>query len=96
MRYGGKQRGRGARESVIAGEVARRGARLAESVGDPAYGGLGDVFVERARWRARGDDALDRSVIEGAEGGGVAEGGVEISGGEALAQEEDLASLVAP
>jgi len=57
---------------------------------------LGDVFVERAGGGARGHDALDGVMLEGAEGGGVSERGVEIGGGVALAEQQDLASLVSP
>ena len=65
-------------------------------MGDAACGLGGDVLVEGARRGAGGEDALDGLVVEGAEEGGVAERGVEIGGGEALAEQEDLAGLVAP
>ena len=64
--------------------------RASPRVGDAAHGLLGDVLVERAGRRAGGEDALDGVVLEGAEARGVAEGGVEIGGGVALAQQEDL------
>ena len=73
-----------------------RGARLTERVGDAAHGLLGDVLVERAWRRARGEDAPDGVVLEGAEAGCVAEGGVEIGGGEALSEQQDLARLMCP
>lgn len=69
---------------------------LSERVGDAAHGLLGDVLVERAGRGARGEDALDGVVVEGAEGGGVAQGRVEVGRGEALAQLEDSAGLVSP
>jgi hypothetical protein len=72
------------------------GAVLAEGVGDAAHGLLGDVLVERAGGGAGGEDALDGVMVEGAEAGGVGEGGVEIGGGEALAEQEDLAGVMSP
>ena len=69
---------------------------MPERVGDAPHGLLRDVLVERARRRARSEDALDGVVLEGAEGGRVTECGVEVVGGEALAEQEDLARLVSP
>ena len=60
------------RESVVLGEGARGGARLAEREGDAADGLLGDVLVEGARGGASGEDARDSVGVEGAKAGGVA------------------------
>lgn len=56
---------------------------------------LNDVLGEAARGGAGGEDALDGAALEGAKGAGVRERGVEITGGVALAEEQDLASMVA-
>lgn len=72
------------------------GARVPERLFDAARGLLGDVLVERARHRARGEDSLDGPMVESAEGGGMSERGVDIGGAETLAQEQDLACLCAP
>jgi hypothetical protein len=69
---------------------------MAERRFEPLSGGLGDVLVERARRRARGEDALDRGVLERAERRGMTERAVELVGGVALAQEQDLAGLGGP
>ena len=69
---------------------------MPERLFDAARGLLGDVLVERARHRARSEDSLDGPMVEGAEGGGVSECGVDVGGAEALAQEQDLACLRAP
>lgn len=84
------------RESVVLGEVARGGARLAEREGDAADSLLGDVLVEGARGGASGEDARDSVGVEGAKAGGVAESGVEVGRRVALAEEQDLARLMSP
>jgi hypothetical protein len=38
-------------EAVVLGEVARRGAHVAEGIGDAAHGLLGNVLVELQRSR---------------------------------------------
>lgn len=60
---------------------------MSEGLLELSRGVLGDVFVEGARERAGGDDALDGGVVERAEGGGVLEGAVELLGGVALAEQ---------
>ena len=87
---------RGAGEAVIGGEIARRGARLPEGIGDAVHGLFGDVFIKRAWQSAGGEDAPDSVVPEGAEARGVGEGVVEIGGVVTLAEQEDLASLMSP
>jgi hypothetical protein len=69
---------------------------MPERLLDASRGLLGDVLVERARHRARGEDALDGTMVEGTEGGCVSERGVDVDSAEALAQEQDLAGLRAP
>jgi hypothetical protein len=68
------------RQTVVFGQVARHGARLAERLFDATRGLLGDVLVERARRRAHGQDTLHGSSIEGTEGGGVTEREVDVFG----------------
>jgi hypothetical protein len=63
---------------------------------EPTRGVLGDVLVERARQGARGEDALDGGVVPRTERRGVAERAIDLVGGIALAQEQDLARLRAP
>ena len=74
----------------------RRGALGAERLLEAARGVLGDILVERAGYRARLEDALDGAVLERTEPRGVREGGVEIRGRVACAQDEDDTRLVAP
>jgi len=81
---------------VVLREIARAGALLAERLFEPARGLLGDILVEGAGGRGSGEDALDSAVIERAEGRGVPERVIEIGGVVPLAQEQDLARLVAP
>ena len=69
---------------------------MTERLFDVAGGLLGDVLVERARHGARSEDALDGAMVEGAEGGGMSERGVDVGGAKALAQEQDLPCLRAP
>lgn len=87
---------RGEGQAIVLGEIARARALLAECFFEAARGLLGDVFIEGAWARTGGEDALDGVVFERAEGRGVPERGVDVGGGIALAQEEDLARLVAP
>jgi len=82
-------------EAVVLVEVAEVGVALVERFAEPVGGLLGDVLGEPARCGASGEDALDGLVLEGAEGAGVGEGGAEVLGGVALAQDEDLAGMVA-
>jgi hypothetical protein len=63
---------------------------------EPSRGVLGDILVERARQGARGEDALDGGVVARAERRGVAERAIDLVGGIALAQEQNLARLRAP
>jgi hypothetical protein len=69
---------------------------VAEGALDSSHGLLCDVFVEGAGRGARGEDSLNGAVVEGAEGRGVGEGGIDIGGGIALAQKQDLARLMGP
>lgn len=86
----------GDRQTVVLGEIARLGARVTERLLDMARGVFGDVLVEGARHRTRGEDTLDGAMLEGAEGGGVAKCRVDIVGAKALPQEQDLTGLTAP
>jgi len=67
-------------EAVVFGEVARRGTGVTERRFEPLCGRLGDVLVECARRRARGEDALDGSVLERAVRRGVTKRAVEFVG----------------
>ena len=69
---------------------------MAEGCFEPASRVFGDVLVERAWQRSRGEDALDGGVVARAKRGGVAERAVDLLGGVALTQEQDLARLRAP
>lgn len=82
-------------EAVVLVEVAQAGVAGVEGLVEPACSLLGDVLGEATRGGARGEDALDGQVLEGAEGARVGEGGAEVGGGVALAQEQDLAGVVA-
>jgi hypothetical protein len=72
-------------QAVVFGEVSGLGARLPEGLFEPPGGVFRDVLVKGPGGGPRGEDALDGVMLEGAVGGGVAEGGVEIRGGVALA-----------
>ena len=61
-----------------------------------ARGVFGDVLIEGARHRTRGEDALYGALLEGAEGCGVSKRRVDILGAKALPQEQNLACLTAP
>ena len=69
---------------------------MAKGFFDPSRGVLGDVFVEGARQGARGQDALDGGVVEGAELGGVTQREIDLLGAVARAQEQNLAGLGHP
>src|ERR1700742_5233117 len=69
---------------------------MTERFFEPSCGVLGDVLVERARQRSRGEDALDGGVIARTERGGMTEREIDLVGGVALAQKQDLAGLRAP
>ncbi len=86
---------RGDRKAVVLVEVAGTGVASTEALVETTRGVLGDVLGEPARRRARGEDAGDGLLLEGTEGVGMAERAVEVGGGEALAQEQDLARVVA-
>lgn len=74
----------------------RRRALRTERLLESLRGILGDVLVERARGRARLEDALDGTMLEGAEPRGMRERGVEVTGGVASAEHEDAARLMTP
>src|SRR5271166_4642553 len=84
------------RQEVVLGEVARLGPGLPEGLFEPARHVLGDVLVEGARRGPSGQDALDGEVLEGSERCGVSECTVEVGGVVALAQQQDLTSLMTP
>jgi hypothetical protein len=86
---------RGDRQAVVLVEVAGTGVAGTEALVETPRGVIGDVLGEPARRRARGEDAGDGLLLEGTEGVGMAERAVEVGGGEALAQEQDLARVVA-
>src|SRR6478672_5983432 len=69
---------------------------MTERFFESSRGVLGDVLVERARQGPRGEDALDGGVVARAERGGMTEREIDLVGGVALAQEQDLAGLRAP
>ena len=69
---------------------------MTERLFEPSRGVLGDVLVERAGQRPRGEDALDGGVVARAERDGMTEREIDLVGGVALAQEQDLAGLRAP
>src|SRR5882672_7732589 len=69
---------------------------MTERCFEPSRGVLGDVLVERAGQRPRGEDALDGGVIARTERDGMTEREIDLLGGVALAQEQDLAGLRAP
>jgi len=85
---------RGDGKAVVLVEVAGAGVAGAEALVEATRGVLGDVLGEPSRGRARGEDAGDGLLLEGAEGKGMAERAVEVGGGEALAEEEDLSGVV--
>lgn len=77
---------RGHRQAVVLVEVTGgRAVAGAEPLVEATRGLLGDVLSELAGRGAGGEDARDGLLLEGAEGLGVAEGAVEVGGGEALA-----------
>ena len=86
----------GERQEIVFGEIAGLGTRFAEGLFESAHGVLGDVLVEGARRRPSRQDALDGAVVEGPERGGVSEGAVDVGGGVALAEQQDLTSAMAP
>jgi len=69
---------------------------VTERVFEMPRGVLGDVLIEGARQGARGEDALDGGVVARAERRGMAERAIDLIGGVALAQEQDLARLRTP
>lgn len=69
---------------------------MTKGVFESSRGVLGDVLIERARLGARGEDALDGGVVARAERRGMAERAIDLVGGVALAQEQDLARLRTP
>lgn len=66
----------------------------AEALLETAEGLFGDVLGERAGPGAGEQDARDRGVLECAVGERVAEGGFEIVGRVAFAQQQDLPGVV--
>src|SRR5262249_38147135 len=93
---GGGPRCPGEREAVVLGEVTRDRAGVTERVFETSRRGLCDVFVERARHGARGEDALDGGVVARTERRGMTEPAIDLVGGVALPQQQDLARLCAP
>ena len=69
---------------------------MAEGCFEPASRVFGDVLVERAWQRSRGEDALDGGVVACAERRGMTERAIDLVGVVALAQEQDLARMRAP
>jgi len=80
---------------VVLGEVAAGDFAVIEGRGEAAREVFIDVLGEASGSGARGEDALDGVVLEGAEGARVAQRRAEIGRGEALAQRQDQASVVA-
>lgn len=71
-------------------EGIRRRRRLVEFAGSLLLYVLGQT----PRRRAGAEDALDGLALEGAKGAGVAKRRAQVTGGEALAQEQDLSGVV--
>ena len=91
----GRRGGRGERQEVVLAEIASVGAPFTKCLFEPASGRLCDILVQGSRSGTLGQDALDSVVVEGAKGRRMSEGGVDVFGGVACAQEQDLASLMA-
>jgi hypothetical protein len=96
VRLRGNVKAGGARQRVVFGEIARQGDAGAKGGVDALGGVFGDVFVERARAMTAGEDAFDRSRLEPAEARRVSEGGDNVGGVVARAQEQDLPGVMGP
>src|SRR5690606_11225550 len=83
-------------QPVVLLEVTGRGLTNPQLALQTVGGLLGDVLVQGARRMPRLEDAQDSLVIESSEASGVRESGVDVLGGEALAQQQDASCDAAP
>lgn len=69
---------------------------MTEGLFESPRGVFGNVLIERARQGARSEDALDGGKVARAERCGMTERAIDLIGGVALPQQQDLAGLCAP
>lgn len=81
-------------EVVVFGQGAGLCVLAAPGRFDLLERGLGDVFVEPSRVRAREEDPLDGAVVEGAVAQCVDQGAMDVGRRVALAQRDDLARVI--
>src|SRR5262249_54969940 len=86
----------GKRETVVLGEISRLGPGFPERLLEPLCRRFRNVLVEGARRAVGGEDTLYGAQLHGTKGSGVTECAIDVTGAIALAQEQDLASLMAP